>query len=72
MNAQQKYARSKWAGYETGSMYKEKGISTQDKIQLTILPILDQPHLGLTTFNAKDLDHLIMAEERLHIAMVIQ
>jgi hypothetical protein len=53
-------------------MYKEKGISTQDKIQLTILPILDQPHLGLTTFNAKDLDHLIMAEERLHIAMVIQ
>ena len=28
----------------------------QDKIQRTVLPIPDQPHVGLTTYDAKDPD----------------
>jgi len=31
-------------------------MSTQDKIQRSILPIPDQPHVGLTTYDAKDPD----------------
>jgi arylsulfatase len=31
-------------------------MSTQDKIQRTVLPIPDQPHVGLTTYDAKDPD----------------
>ena len=31
-------------------------MTTQDKIQRTILPIPDQPHMGLTTYDAKDPD----------------
>ena len=31
-------------------------MSEQDKIQRTILPIPDQPHVGLTTYDAKDPD----------------
>jgi len=31
-------------------------MSSQDKIQRSILPIPDQPHVGLTTFDAKDPD----------------
>ena len=29
-------------------------MSEQDKIQRTVLPIPDQPHVGLTTYDAKD------------------
>jgi len=31
-------------------------MSSQDKIQRTVLPIPDQPHVGLTTYDAKDPD----------------
>jgi hypothetical protein len=31
-------------------------MSEQDKVQRTILPIPDQPHVGLTTYDAKDPD----------------
>ena len=31
-------------------------MSTQDKIQREILPIPDMPHVGLTTYDAKDPD----------------
>jgi arylsulfatase len=34
----------------------EKIMSTQDKIQREILPIPDIPHVGLTTYDAKDPD----------------
>jgi len=31
-------------------------MSSQDQIQRTVLPIPDQPHVGLTTYDAKDPD----------------
>ena len=31
-------------------------MSSQDKLQRTNLPIPDQPHVGLTTYDAKDPD----------------
>jgi len=31
-------------------------MSSQDKIQRSSLPIPDQPHVGLTTYDAKDPD----------------
>ena len=31
-------------------------MSEQDKVQRTVLPIPDQPHVGLTTYDAKDPD----------------
>ena len=31
-------------------------MSSQDKIHRSILPIPDQPHVGLTTYDAKDPD----------------
>jgi hypothetical protein len=31
-------------------------VSTQDKVQRAILPIPDIPHVGLTTYDAKDPD----------------
>ena len=31
-------------------------MSEQDKLQRTVLPIPDQPHVGLTTYDAKDPD----------------
>ena len=31
-------------------------MTSQDKIQRTVLPIPDQPHVGLTTYDAKDPD----------------
>jgi len=31
-------------------------VNTQDKIQRTVLPIPDRPHVGLTTYDAKDPD----------------
>ena len=31
-------------------------MSTQDKIHRTVPPIADQPHVGLTTYDAKDPD----------------
>src|SRR5512147_2838805 len=47
---------------ESGSQVKEKEMSNQDKaevpfrIQREILPIPDIPHVGLTTYDAKDPD----------------
>jgi hypothetical protein len=34
-------------------------MSVQDKIQRTVLPIPDQPHAGLTTYDAKDPDIVV-------------
>jgi arylsulfatase len=31
-------------------------MSIQDKLHRTVLPIPDQPHVGLTTYDAKDPD----------------
>jgi hypothetical protein len=33
---------------------KEKQMNSHDRNQRTVLPIPDQPHVGLTTYDAKD------------------
>src|SRR4030042_4296382 len=40
-------------------------MSTQDKIQRSILPIPELPHVGLTTYDAKDPDTKFPAIEQL-------
>ena len=41
-------------------------MNTQDKIQREILPIPDIPHVGLTTYDAKDPDTRYPSIEPLH------
>src|SRR4029077_9651875 len=47
-------APSRWRYVE--QLNKRQTMSSQDKIQRSILPILDAQHVGLTTYDAKDPD----------------
>ena len=47
-------------------------MASEDDLPREVLPIPDRKPVSLTTYDAKDPDHLIGAEERLQLAMARQ